>query len=311
MLVSGSASRFLTVLTVLGVLSGVAMTISPSLRAQLREPYPFRDLDSATIEGQAAQYLYERGIVSGFANGTFGPRMSINRAQAAKMLLLAGQKPLFNIRNVGIFNDVPDDQWYSQYVLSAAIHEIIGGYIDRSFRPNNPINTAEYLKMLAITFNLPAHMPHTYSDVYPVDWFNRYAGAAQAYNLFPLRTSDRLQPAKWITRQEAAVAIYQILRTNPSSIGFAPAISSAVSSAPRSASSSFSSVDREEIPVITLPASRSSSSVDEGPVLQAGSSRRSSAAGCYFPPTPPAGCLYACERNVTCLREDQCQLQCQ
>lgn len=308
---SGPVSHVLIPLAVIAVLFGVGSQLSGQL---LRPQYTFRDMDPSTIEGQAAQYLYERGIVSGFADGNFGPRMSINRAQAAKILLIAGEKPLFNMRNVGIFNDVPDDQWYTQYVLSAAMHEIISGYIDRSFRPNNPINTAEYLKMLAITFNLPPHMPHTYTDVFPVDWFNRYAGAAQTYNLFPLRPESRLQPSKWITRQEAAIAVYQILRSQPQGTPFpvqsssAAAVSSAQTWIPSAVSSAASS---EDSPVINLPSSRRSSSSDNGPVLQAGSSKKSSSAGaCYFPPAPPAGCLYECERNVSCLRQDQCQLRC-
>jgi hypothetical protein len=294
--------RIVLPLAVMAVLAGVLTTAFPSMLAQLQPPHPFRDMNPESLEGQAALYLHERGIVSGFADGSFGPRLSINRAQAAKILLLAAEKPIFNMRNVGIFTDVPDGQWYTQYVLSAAMHQIINGYLDRSFRPGNTINTAEFLKMLALTFDLPAYMPHAYTDVFAVDWFNRYAGAAQSYRLFPLRPEGKLQPTQWITRQEAAIAVYQILKTEPKTLP-PPAFSSTsnasvASSAPSSPSSG-----------IAPAASYGSSSFAS---LHAGSSRsNSSKAQCYFPPTPPQGCLYTCKRNVTCLRHDQCQITCE
>jgi hypothetical protein len=286
------------------ILSGHA---SADLQGGTFEPY--KDVDAFSLEGKAALSMREQGIMIGYSDNTFGGAQSINRAQAAKILLLSGKKQLFNMRNAGIFTDVLDGQWYTQYVLSAAMHEIIKGYPDQSFHPNNPVNTAEFIKMLAIVFDLPSYMPHSYLDVSPSDWFNRYAGAAQKYDLFPLRPRGRLQGSAWVTRREAAIAIYQIQHASRSSVSSSSSVltltkSSASASSPIGIGSSASD------PVLTLTRSSSSaSSSGDDPVLRRSSSSASSA-GCYFAPTPPQGCLYVCEKNVLCLKESQCQLKC-
>jgi hypothetical protein len=284
-----------------GLLAPHVLPNAETAQVQMESPYP--DVDAFSLEGKASAYLWERNIMIGLPNGTFGGDQAVNRAQAAKILLIAGQKKVLNMRNVGIFTDVPDGQWYTQYVLSAGIHEIISGYQDRSFRPANTINTVEFLKMLSLTFNLPAFTPHDYLDVSPSDWFNRYAGIAQTYDLFPLKDRRMLSPGSPITRREAAIAIYQYLRI--SGKGPSPLITAASRSSARS--SSVASFAQSVASSSAVAASAASS--EDAPVLRRSSSS-SIKPGCYFPPTPPSACLYVCEKNVLCLKEEQCMLMC-
>lgn len=134
----------------------------------------------------------------------------MNRAEAAKFLLLARFQSVGDVPNSGQFGDVLDSQWYTKFVVTAAQKGIINGYPDGFFRPANQVNTAEFLKMLSLTFGLQLNMSFKYRDVPSDSWFAQYAGIAQQYDLFPNRTSH-LNPEKPLTRSEVAVAIYQYL----------------------------------------------------------------------------------------------------
>lgn len=79
------------------------------------------------------------------------------------------------------------------------------------FAPAKTVNTAEFLKMLTKTFNFQEGLKYDYQDTYDHDWFGRYAGIAQNYNLFPRRDSHFLTPSKELTRDEVAVAIWKVL----------------------------------------------------------------------------------------------------
>jgi len=171
----------------------------------------FRDIDSSTLEGVAANALANEGVIGGFPDGTFRGGQPVNRAEAAKFLLLARFGHVGDERNDGLFFDVLEGEWYVKYVIAAAEFGIISGYADGTFRPANTVNTAEFLKMLSEAFGLPQDLAHNYADVPRGAWFAQYAGAAQLFDLFPGRPTGQLQPERLLTRGEVAIAIYKLM----------------------------------------------------------------------------------------------------
>jgi hypothetical protein len=171
---------------------------------------PFSDTNTRTLAGKAAASLYHWGIIGGFPDGQFKGARSVNRAEAAKFLLLSRYESVPNNSNSGVFRDVLDGEWYTKYVMTAAALHIINGYADGTFKPADTVNTAEFLKMLTLTFDLQQNMSHSFTDVPRGDWYAKYAGIANTYNLFPDR-GNRLEPARELTRNEVAVAIYNYL----------------------------------------------------------------------------------------------------
>ncbi|MFA6458668.1 MAG: S-layer homology domain-containing protein [Patescibacteria group bacterium] len=174
---------------------------------------PFSDVSISSIEGKAAVELYRRAVIGGFSDGEFKGSQPVNRAEAAKFLLLARGITVGNLKNNGRFGDVKTGEWYEKFVMKAAEKGIINGNPDGTFRPANTVNTAEFLKMLTKTFNLSTNLPYTYSDVSSNAWFAQFAGVAQKYDLFPNRGSRFLLPSQNLTRNEVAVAIYQYLKS--------------------------------------------------------------------------------------------------
>ncbi|OGJ49537.1 hypothetical protein A2335_01410 [Candidatus Peregrinibacteria bacterium RIFOXYB2_FULL_32_7] len=173
------------------------------------EENPFSDTNVNTLEGVAAAELYRRAVIGGYSNGEFKGSKDVNRAEAAKFLLLAKEIPVYKVDS-SVFWDVIPTQWYGEFVEMAAALGIIEGYTDGSFKPANGVNTAEFLKMLTETFDLETNLPYLYVDVPATSWYAKYAGAAEKYDLFPERTTN-LYPSKTLTRNEVAVAIYQYL----------------------------------------------------------------------------------------------------
>jgi|GEM_PF-3436082 len=171
---------------------------------------PFSDTNINSRAGKAAAALYNMAIIGGFPDGEFKGSRSVNRAEAAKFLLLSRYESIPENQNNGIFYDVLDGQWYTKYVITAAGLKIINGYNDRSFKPAQTVNTAEFLKMLTLTFDLETNGRHYFTDVNADAWYAQYAGTAYKYNLFPNR-SNKLQPSRQLTRNEVAIAIYQYL----------------------------------------------------------------------------------------------------
>lgn len=177
---------------------------------------PFPDVSTKTLAGKSALELFERGVIKGYPDGTFKGSQEVNRAEAAKFLLEARNQAYAIQLPSNRFPDVITSEWYAQFVLTAAELGIINGYPDGTFKPTNTIITAEFLKMLSLTFGLETNLPYTYEDSADFEggWFWQYAGAAQKYELFPHRPS-KLRPDVAITRSEMAVAIYQYLKNGP------------------------------------------------------------------------------------------------
>lgn len=171
---------------------------------------PFPDTNINQLSGQAAAELYRRGVIGGYPDGEFKKDRWVNRAEVAKFLLLAREINVQDLRNNGRFWDAIEGEWYVKYIITAAEEGILSGHPDGSFKPDFNVNTAEFLKMLTLTFDLEENISYTYTDVEAGSWYQQYAGVAQKYDLFPHRTAQLL-PANELTRQEVAIAIYQFL----------------------------------------------------------------------------------------------------
>ena len=100
------------------------------------------------------QLLTAMGIIQGNADGSFGPKNTIKRSEAAAMI--------YRLRNGGnddgaeawkgasSFTDVADDIWYSGYVAYCEYFGIIDGKSATIFDPNAPVTTPELAKMLLV-----------------------------------------------------------------------------------------------------------------------------------------------------------------
>jgi hypothetical protein len=79
---------------------------------------------------------YYRGVISGYADGTFQPWNNVTRGQLCKIVALAEEWPLINPPNP-TFSDVPRSHPFYTHIETAYSRDIISGYSDGTFRPGN------------------------------------------------------------------------------------------------------------------------------------------------------------------------------
>lgn len=92
--------------------------------------------------------LVQKGIITGYPDGTFRPDQPVNRAELVTLALKAFGHEVESKTTRKPFKDVKTDQWYTPFVSRAKQSAIISGYSDKTFRPEKNVNRAEGLKIL-------------------------------------------------------------------------------------------------------------------------------------------------------------------
>jgi|GEM_PF-2980784 RTX toxins and related Ca2+-binding proteins len=108
-------------------------------------PNRFTDMDGSEWYAQAVNYLADAGILTGYADGTFGPERSITRSEFAALISRFAE-PGSTAANP--FADVPASHWAHDYVATAYQKGWIHGYPDHSFRPESAITRGEIIKIV-------------------------------------------------------------------------------------------------------------------------------------------------------------------
>lgn len=97
--------------------------------------------------------IFDKGIVGGYPDGSYQADRIINRAELLKIIVEAAYLDEFeSFGGSGCFTDVDPGLWYTKYVCFAQSRNIVGGYADGSFRPDQNINFVEALKIAMIGF---------------------------------------------------------------------------------------------------------------------------------------------------------------
>ncbi len=167
----------------------------------------FKDVvrsNTTIYESEAINSLHERSIVEGYENDNYKPQNPISRAEFLKITMEATD---MSLGGSNCFNDV-SDEWFAPYVCAAAAANIIDGYADGSFKPDQKVNFAEASKMIANAFELSTRSGAG------ENWFTKYVVALEENGAIP----DSIPSFnKEVSRGEMAFAVYALLlkKENP------------------------------------------------------------------------------------------------
>lgn len=209
-------------------------------------PMQYTDLDRFTLKEEVAiNILTELGAVSGNPDGTFAPARTLNRAEFVKIVL--NSYPELNKNQLipeSCFADVNRQAWYSQYVCYAKAQQIVAGYPDGLFRPEQTVNYAEALKILGELYL------HPITNEPNETWYAPYMRAATTKQIdfriaadAPLTRGQMAQMAAvYYAEHIDELAEYRLLETGAqsSSSSVSSSSSSSVASSESSAESSSS-----------------------------------------------------------------------
>lgn len=170
----------------------------------------FSDMENSHVNNDAIEYVRGNGIVSGYPDGTYRPDKTINRVEFTK-IIVASRFSDSDINNcVGsnipsnwsyvFFPDVEKDTWYAKYICMAKVNNIIQGYPDGLFRPDNDINFAEAAKIIVNTFG--------YSVSTGQNWYQSFVEKLGEKKAIPTTIADF---NKKITRGEMAEIVYRLM----------------------------------------------------------------------------------------------------
>jgi len=173
---------------------------------------PFSDLEQGTKYYDAISYLYNQGIISGYADGTFKPNQEVNRAETLKILLLSSNiEP--ETTTGSIFSDVEGTEWYFPYLSEGVEKKIVAGYDDGTFKPENSVNLVETLKMFVNTNELIPTFPKDDDEFFPDAeknaWYTGYLNYSCENALIYQDSQGMINPGKNITRAQLADIIYR------------------------------------------------------------------------------------------------------
>lgn len=127
-----------------------------SMGWNLYNPYfaSFTDVASDSPYYQYIETAHLREVISGYSDATFRPNTPINRAQTAKMLVVAkGWQP--TPPGLEHFWDVPNTSWAYGYIETAYSKGVISGYSTGFFKPDLEVTRAQLSKMLTMAMQTP------------------------------------------------------------------------------------------------------------------------------------------------------------
>ena len=105
---------------------------------------PFTDV-SGHWALDAITYVYEHGMMNGISTTKFGPDVDLTRGMLVTILYRLENEPAAGSCP---FSDVAKNAYYADPIAWAAAHEIVTGYSETSFGPNDPLTREQLATML-------------------------------------------------------------------------------------------------------------------------------------------------------------------
>lgn len=117
------------------------------------------------------------------------------------------------------FTDFDNGHWAYPYVQVMVDLEIISGYPDNTFRPDDVFNRAAFAKLLSLSFDVPAYSGSDllYEDLMPDHWAYSYVMSSNDY-LTAFEKSDGSKvylPNDQAVREDVAVAMVKAMGLDP------------------------------------------------------------------------------------------------
>jgi uncharacterized delta-60 repeat protein len=147
--------------------------------------------------------LANRGIIAGYADGTFRPGNPVTRGQLAKIVSNAAgySEPVTG----QTFSDVPPGSPFYEFVERMARRGVIGGYADGTFRPGANATRGQISKIVSNAAGLnDAVTGQTFSDVPASNPFYPFIERMAAHGIIGGYADGTFRPSANATRGQVA-----------------------------------------------------------------------------------------------------------
>lgn len=157
--------------------------------------------------------LVSMNLTQGFADGTYQPDQAMTRAQYTALIATVFNPPAK--RPSPEFTDIPKDFWAANAIEIAARGGFVGGFSDRTFRPQQKVQRLQIIVSLVNGLGLSATNQKTliYKDQNKIPEYAQTAVtiATQKKIIVNYPDPNLLAPTREATRAEVAAMVYQAL----------------------------------------------------------------------------------------------------
>ena len=183
------------------------------------QKYRFTDVPTTFWAYESITRMTKEGLMSGYRNGMFKPNDPLSREEAASLFSnMLGDT--LSVMLASSFSDITSDRWSSLAIESVARANIISGYGDSTYRPEQYMSRQEF----AVVANKFLHYQgyHTedptaldnihFSDQkFIAPWAQSSVRELALFGFINYSTTGLFNPEKYVTRAEAAEITYRLL----------------------------------------------------------------------------------------------------
>ena len=156
------------------------------------------DLEPDYIFYEEILYLTDVGVIAGYPDSTFRANEKVTRAQAAMMIGRALN--LDGTKRSAAFSDVSNSHQASGYITAATEADIIKGFPDGTFRPDERVTRGQMAIFLSRAFQLTEEAVVPFSDVSPSMASYSYIKRLIAVNLTQGYADHTFRPYQTLNR---------------------------------------------------------------------------------------------------------------
>lgn len=173
----------------------------------------FPDLDADAWYHLYTDEVITKGLMSGFEDGTFRPENTTTRAELVTVLWNLEKTPQVDF--LIPFSDVKEGAWYAEAIRWAASEEIINGYEDGTFRPDDLISRQEMAAIIyryeggALTEDDAITLPYTDENAIST-WAREAVAWCTMKGIIQGKDQGRFDPAGMTRRNELAAVLTRL-----------------------------------------------------------------------------------------------------
>lgn len=166
--------------------------------------------------GVAIKNMVSRGVLLGTSETKFSPDVTISRAMVTEVF-----RRLATDKNAGEnvkFEDVKDDAWYAESVKWAAFMNIIKGYENGTFKPNQKVTRQEFAIMIcrmldAFNIELPKGSKVDLTQFGSLEnWSKDAVIRVLQEGLLKIEPNGEFGPKSFVSRKELALVLDKIVK---------------------------------------------------------------------------------------------------
>lgn len=190
------------------------------------QKYRFTDVPTNFWAYESITKMTKEGVMSGYRNGTFKPNDPLSREEAAALFSnMLGAPP--SIMLASSFSDITSDRWSSLAIESVARANIISGYGDSTYRPEQYMSRQEFAVVADKFLHYQGYRTedptaldaiHFSDQKFIAPWAQSSVRELATFSFINYSTTGLFNPEKYITRAEAAEIAYRLLFSKEASI---------------------------------------------------------------------------------------------